>query len=196
MLRSAGRTVQRIRHSTRAVKLTYRDYLRFPEDGRRHELINGSCPRRLSPDISSPQAADHPGHFEAHPVGEVFVSPFEIVLSDFDILVPDLLVVLEDQSEIVTERHVRGAPAIVVEVLSPGTKRRDLGIKRRIYDRRGVREYWVVDPEQKAVTLYRRSPDGDLTPAMESAERTDGTLTTPLLPSFSLRLDRLFSASQ
>jgi Uma2 family endonuclease len=180
-----------------AEKLTYRDYLRFPEDGRRHELINGAhvvSPTPVTPHqrLAGELFVELHRYFEGHPIGEVFVSPIDVVLSDVDVLIPDLLVVLNDQTEIVTDKNVRGAPALVVEILSPGTKRRDLGIKRRIYDRYGVREYWVVDPEGASVTVHRPSADGILEPAAEFTSRGEATLTSPLLPGLAVSLATLF----
>jgi Uma2 family endonuclease len=86
---------------------------------------------------------------------------------------------------------VQRAPALVVEILSPSTRRRDLGIKRQLFDRGGVREYWIVDPKAFEVTVYRRMPDGAFPKA---AQLTAGdTLTTPLLPGFALSVTKLFA---
>jgi Uma2 family endonuclease len=71
-----------------------------------------------------------PAKLQRHPIGEAFVAPFDIVLSQHDVVEPDLLVVLSDQSGIVTPQHVRGAPALVIEVLAPGTRRRDPKVRR------------------------------------------------------------------
>ena len=121
-----------------------------------------------------------------------FLAPFDVVLSHYDIVEPDLLVVLAEQAGIVTEKHVRGAPAIVVEVGSPGTRRRDEGIKLALYERVGVREYWIVDPDRRTLVKYVRSVDGALaaTPALEAAG--EGELTSALLPGFSVPMTHLF----
>ena len=103
---------------------------------------------------------------------------------------PDLVFVADDQRSILTEPNVQGAPALVVEILSPGTKKRDLGIKKDLFDRGGVREYWVVDPKANAVTIYRRGDRGLSKVQSLPDEATD--ITTPLLPGFSLSLERLF----
>src|SRR5262249_1086084 len=123
--------------------------------------------------------------------GEVFSAPFDVVFSNYDVVEPDLLVVLADQSEVITEKHVRGAPAIVVEMLSPGTKRVDEGIKLRLYDRTGVREYWLVDPKGDAVTILGRTPDG-LKPAATFSRASGDVLVSALIPGFSAALDRIF----
>lgn len=83
---------------------------------------------------------------------------------------------------------MQGAPALVVEVLAPGTRTRDEQIKRRAYERLGVREYWIVDPELDLVKVFRRSGERLPRVAELSAEEHD-VLATPLLPGFSIRLE-------
>ena len=126
-------------------------------------------------------------------LGRVFLSPLDVVMSDYDVVEPDLLFVSGDQQSIVTEANVRGAPALVVEVLSPATRRRDEGIKRRLFDSKGVREYWLVDPKARRVSICRRSADGTFPLVDTPTEAGDGRLTTPLLPGFSFSLQDLFA---
>jgi Uma2 family endonuclease len=80
---------------------------------------------------------------------------------------------------------------LVIEILSPSTRRRDQGIKRQLFDRGGVREYWVVDPERDLVRVFRRRADGGF---VEGPRLTGGaeSLTTPLIPRLSIRLGELF----
>jgi Uma2 family endonuclease len=179
-------------------RLTYEDFLLFPDDGRRHELIDGEHYVTASPNtrhqrISLRLAVALGGYFQAYPDrGELFAAPFDVVLSNFDVVEPDLLVVLEDQREITTEIHVRGAPAIVVEILSPGTRRVDEKIKYGLFARTGVREYWVVDPELDLIKVFRRALDGSFPRVDELTSDANDTLSTPLLPDFALALDALF----
>lgn len=111
-------------------------------------------------------------------------------MSQHDVVEPDLLVVLSDQSEIVTPLHVRGTPVLVIEVLSPGTRRRDLGLKRQLCDRVGLREYWLVDPDERTVTICRRSLDGAF--SADASLGDAGVISSAVLPGFSLGIDRLF----
>jgi Uma2 family endonuclease len=121
-------------------------------------------------------------------VSRVFAAPFDVVLSDHDVVEPDLLVLLSDQSGILTDTRVRGAPALVAEILSPGTRRTDEGATGRLYDRARVREYWPVDPDGQVITVRRRSSEGLVT-AVEFSTADGDALTSPLLPGFSLPLD-------
>jgi Uma2 family endonuclease len=124
--------------------------------------------------------------------GEPFIAPFDVVFSHFDVVEPDLLFIAADQQEIVTDKHVRGAPALVVEILSPGTRRVDEKIKYRLFDRAAVREYWLVDPELDLVKVFRRTSDGAFPRVAELTAEAADTLTTPLLPDFALALAVFF----
>ena len=182
----------------RDTRLTYDDFLLFPDDGKRHELIDGVHYVTPSP-VSRHQIIlgrlflAIGNWLELHPeLGQVFLSPLDTVFSPWDVVEPDLMFVATDQLDILTEPNIQGAPALVVEILSPGTRRRDLGIKRALFDRGGVREYWVVDPKAMAVTVNRRNAGRGLVP-METLNKTgDVVLRTPLLPGFSLSLIKLF----
>ena len=179
--------------STSAKKLTYADFLLFPDDGQRHELIDGEHYVTPSPNVRHQQlvvrlATELANYLKAHPIGEVFVAPLDCVMSDVDIVEPDLLVVLADQTDILTPKHVRGAPAIVVEILSPSTRNVDQRIKRSLYDRAGVREYWMVDPQMDAIVISRRSATRGLQEGLSLTLDGAHTLMSPLLPGFELSL--------
>jgi Uma2 family endonuclease len=165
----------------------------------RHEIIDGVHYVTPSPVLRHQQLMGRLylaiGNFlEEHPeVGQAFLSPLDTVFSPWDVVEPDLVFVAADQLEILTEPNIQGAPALVVEILSPSTRRRDLGIKRLLFDRGGVREYWVVDPKANELTVYRRSSDGGLAETEQLSASADETLTTPLLPGFTLSLAKLFA---
>lgn len=132
-------------------------------------------------------------YLRANPnTGEVFGVPLDVVLSVHDVVAPDLILITDDQVEILTEKNVQGAPTLVVEVLSPSTRRRDVGIKRQLFDRSGVREYWVVDGKLNRIQVHRRSADGALVVAGELKADAGDVLTTPILPGLELPLVPLF----
>ena len=106
-------------------------------------------------------------------------------------MVPDLLYLSSERARFLTSKNLQGPPDLVIEVLSPSTKSRDRRLKRDLYERVGVREYWVVDPEHDLVEIYR-STAGAFQPAVRVA-RPD-MLTTPLLPNLELPLDRVLAA--
>ena len=181
-------------------RFTYEDFLCFPEDGLRHELIDGEHYVTPSPNTHHQRLvgrlhADLYAHLSATQAGEVFLAPFDVVLSNHDVVEPDLLVILADQAGILTDQNVRGAPAIVVEVLSPGTRHRDETLKRQLYDRVGVREYWLVDADAETILVCRRADAGDLSRVVEFQRNADDRLRSAWLPGFELSLRRLFGAA-
>lgn len=180
------------------MKLTYDDFLLFPDDGKRHELIDGEHYVTPSPNTKH-QAVSGNLYFlvrewlERHPVGRVFYAPFDIVFTQFDVVEPDLLYMSNERAaEILTSKHVTGAPEIIVEIGSPGTRKRDETIKRRLYERSGVAEYWVIDPELDVVRLYRAEQGKFGRPVELSAEAGD-VLTTTHLSGLEIPLRRLFA---
>ena len=102
-----------------------------------------------------------------------FSAPLDVVLSHYDVVEPDLLFVAGDQTAIMTEKNIQGPPALVVEVLSKGTRKRDAQIKRRLFERTGVREYWLVDPELDTVQVFRPSTEGKLARVAELTAEDD-----------------------
>lgn len=150
--------------STLGGKLTWNDYLDFPEDGRRHEIIDGEHYVTASPALIHQRASRHV-HFQLYEQierqgkGEVFNAPTAVQLSEFDVVEPDLLVVLAHHDGLLKETRVAGPPDLVVEILSPSSRRLDRRIKLALYQRAGVREYWIVDPVAQEVEKYRHRGD-------------------------------------
>lgn len=184
--------------SHRDTRLTYEDFVRIPDDGKRHEIIDGVHYVTPSPKLRHQELVGRlyltiGAFLEDRPDrGRIFLSPFDVVFSFYDVVEPDLVFVAPDQLDILTDKNIQGTPALVIEVLSPSTRKRDQQVKRKLYERMGVREYWLVDPDLNVVTLYRRDADGSFPRvATLTAEGHDG-LETALLSGWSLTLSRLF----
>ena len=179
------------------VKLTYDDFVLFPDDGQRHELIDGEhyltpSPSRKHQRVLGNLHLSIGGWLEEHVVGQVYLSPFDVVFTRFDVVEPDLLYMSNGRAaEILTHANVQGTPELVVEIGSPSTRKRDETLKRRLYEREGVNEYWFVDPEVDVVRVYRREGDGFGRPTELRLDARD-VLTTPLLPGLELPLERVF----
>jgi Uma2 family endonuclease len=180
------------------LKFTYDDYLLFPDDGKRHEVIDGEHYVTPTPNIRHQEIAGRL-HFlvtawlHEHPVGRIFFAPLAVIFSRIDVVEPDLLYVSNDRAaELLAGTHVTGAPDLVIEIGSPRTRKRDETIKRRLYERFPVREYWVVDPDIEVVRVYRRA--GDVFARAQELSREAGeVLATPLLPGLDIPLARVFA---
>jgi len=179
-----------------AVRLTYEDSLCFPEDGRRHEVVNGEHVMTPAPNLRHQDVLGNlywalKSHLRTEGTGRLLLAPCDVVLSDFDVVQPDLLFVAREHEAILTETHVEGAPDLVVEILSESTRKNDLVVKRKLYGRFGVREYWVIDPVVEAVAVYRLEA-GELHKESELTAEAGDHLRTPLLPGLEVPLDSLF----
>jgi Uma2 family endonuclease len=114
------------------------------------------------------------------------------VFSKYDVVEPDLLYLSNARaSDALTPLHVHGVPELVIEIGSPGTRKRDETVKRRLYERTGVLEYWIVDPEIDTIRVYHRETDRFARVVELSADGND-VLTTPLLPGLEIPLSRVF----
>lgn len=183
-------------------RLTYEDLEYFPDDGKRREIIDGELYVTPSPNVRHQVLVGRlhiaiGNHLAGHPgTGRVFLSPLDVVLSPHDVVEPDLLFVGSDQLDVLTVKNVQGAPALVIEVLSRGTRKTDEQVKRRLFARVGVREYWLVDPELDLIKVSRRGEDGSFRRVAELTAEDSDTLTSALLPGFTLALSAFFAPDQ
>lgn len=181
---------------TTRLGLTYDDYALFPEDGKRHEIIEGEHFMTPAPSLRHQRiclniAALMRQHIERSDAGEVFVAPVDVVLTDEDVVQPDVVFVSKARSSILTPKCVQGSPDLVVEILLETTRKTDLSIKLKLYCARGVGEYWIVDPELETLAVYRTGEQGYVRAAELSREAGD-SVQTPLLPGFHLPLSEIF----
>lgn len=175
------------------IKFTYQDYLWLPED-KRWEVLGGDLAMVPAPSWSHQTILKRlfrilDEHVTARGLGEVMFAPLDVVLSEEDVVQPDLLYIARDRLAIVTHRGVEGPPDLVVEVLSEGTRERDRVIKRKLYAKYGVQEYWLVDPDAKTVEVLRLGESGYET---EQVYPRTSTLRSPLLQDLALLLEALF----
>ena len=179
----------------RAVKRTYEDYCAIADD-KRYELLGGDLMMVPAPNIKHQRVLGRL-HIELarftreHGVGEVFVAPCDVVLSDTDVVQPDVLFISRARAHTITDENVRGAPDLVIEILSPSTADRDVGYKHHVYSRHGVLEYWIVDPLVETVAVHRQG-EGRLQLAGTFGRRD--RLGTALLEGLQLDLDDIFAS--
>jgi Uma2 family endonuclease len=180
-------------------KLTYDDLEAIPQEreGDRHEIIDGELVVTPSP---IPHHQDVSGNIffalqqvvRAQKLGKVYSAPVDIRFTPDNVLIPDIIFIAQDRLHVIGPRAVDAPPDLVVEILSPGTRRRDLTVKRDLYAQFGVREYWVVDPEARTVSAlsltgdrYEPVPPGD-----------DGAIASHVLPGLTLAVNDIFAGVQ
>ena len=177
-------------------KLTYHDYSKTPED-ERWELIDGDLIMAAAPNTEHQMIQSEMGgqvwtFVKDRDLGWVFYSSIDVVLSDYDTVQPDLVFVSKARADIITRANIRGAPDLVVEILSPSTARRDWRDKFDLYKRHGVPEYWMADPAFRTVWVFVLREG-----AFEEAGRygEGDTLVSPTLAGFELDLSEVFGQS-
>ena len=176
-----------------AIKRTYADYCLTP-DNERYELLGGELIVAPAPNSAHQITVMELGTLlhmfvKARGLGQVFFAPYDVVLSETDVVQPDLLFISNERAYIITPANARGAPDLVVEILSPSTAERDRTFKRALYARYGVSEYWLVDPDARTITVLLLD-DGAFAEAARYG--TGQTLTSPTLPGFTANLDDIF----
>ncbi len=176
------------------VRFNYRDYLLLPED-KRFEILDGELCKVPAPNIRhqrlSRELVDALLHYtRTRKLGEVLDAPCDVVLSDENVVQPDILFITVERRGIIGEANLNGPPDLAIEILSPGTRSKDLEIKRKIYAAFGIREYWIVDPEAETVDVLICSEQGY---ASAGLFRKSDHLSSPLLPELNLPLATLFN---
>lgn len=179
-----------------ATKLTYDDYVLIADDGLRHEIIDGEHYVNAAPNVRHQRVSANIflalGPFvRKHGLGDVFYSPIDVVFSTHNVVQPDIVFIRkENTGELYGGPFVKVTPDLVVEILSISNRKHDEVRKLELYDTFNVPEYWIVDPEEDLVTIYRRGESG-LT-LVETVD-ADGKITSPMLPGFSLAARTVFA---
>ena len=141
-------------------RLTYSDYVQLtPPDSGHYQLIQGELITMTSPNTRHQSIilniSFHLLSFlNKNALGTLFLSPMDVVMGEGDVYQPDILFILESNKHIIEETKINGVPDLIVEVLSPSNAYYDLVVKKKIYEKCGVREYWIVDPLQNTLDLY------------------------------------------
>ncbi|MDE2688627.1 MAG: Uma2 family endonuclease [Chloroflexota bacterium] len=178
---------------TAKVKYTYEDYMQTPDDIR-YELLDGEL--ILSPSARTAHQRSVGKIFKRlsdfvmqNELGEVFIAPYDVVLDNFNVVQPDILFVSNERTHIITELNIRGAPDLVIEVLSPSTAQRDRTQKRDLYAQHDVKEYWQSDTDAKSVQVLTLENGVYRVAGIYTAGQT---ILSPLLQGFSLNVDEIF----
>lgn len=175
---------------------TYEDYKLMPEE-KRCEIIEGELLMTPSPAfrhqaIQIRLSVQLYSFVDQHELGHVVAAPMDVILSPENVVQPDVLFIAEERSAIIENTGgVHGAPDLAVEILSPSTAPRDQVLKRKLYGRFGVQEYWIVDPESRTIEVLTATAGG-----LESWQtfEADSTLASPLLPGLAIKVGDIFKA--
>ncbi len=148
-----------------------------PAPNPKHQIILGRIFRHLS------------DYCDEKEMGIVLVSPIDVYLDNENAFQTDIIYIARDRQHIIKEDGIYGAPDLVIEILSPSTAGYDLKEKFRVYERSGVKEYWIVDPETKSVEIYSNI-EGRFSLSVEAEEK--GKVRSLLPEGFELDIDEIF----
>jgi Uma2 family endonuclease len=171
------------------IVLTYADLAAMPADGKRYELHEGEISMTPAPRPRHQQVVGNlylivAEHVRRLGLGEVFLSPIDVILAEITVVEPDLVYLDAARLDRVSERGIEGPPTLVIEVLSPGTASADRGVKLQLSAKYGIPHYWIVDPDARVVETYRLADTG-----YEPGPRIDGPTPVALPPFPDLSLD-------
>jgi Uma2 family endonuclease len=180
------------------IKFTYEDYKSLPfSETRRYELLGGDLIMVPSPSFGHQRISWEleyrlSQYVREHQLGIVLDAPLDVVFgegSEREVAQPDILFISNERWEIIQDDEIRGAPDLIIEILSPSTADYDRHYKRTLYARHGVKEYWLVDPDSQTIEVLTLGKRGYRRAELYTR---DQTLRSPLLPGFEIQLAEIF----
>jgi len=177
-------------------KHTIKDYKLLPE-GAPYQLIEGElvmvpAPNTFHQAISLNIIKKLSPYVDKKMAGILLYSPVDIYLNEENVYQPDIIFISRERKDIVKDDGIHGAPDMVIEILSPSTAYYDMKKKFKIYEKFGVKEYWIVDPEMKNVELFSLSEQGKY--VMNADVTGEGTVKSGILNEFEITLEDVFRA--
>jgi Uma2 family endonuclease len=172
-----------------SVRFTYEDLEQFPDDGKRREIIGGELYTMPSPSTRHQRIVGFIFNrlytfLEEHSLGEVFVSPIDVIFHIDDVIIPDVAFVSNERQEVISKRGLEGAPDLIIEVISPSSVKRDLEVKRKLCQREGVVVYVAIDSEREQVYGWDSGQSFVL--------GKEDMLACSVLPGFELAVEKIF----
>ncbi len=176
-------------------RATVEDYMNLDDD-RRYELIEGEllltpAPTSTHQHFITQFGAEIAIYVRNEGLGRTYDAPFDVILAEDTVVQPDLTFVASERvDEVIDEQGAKGAPDLVVEVLSPSTERRDRIAKRRIYAEKGVEWLIIVDPRPRVVEVFRLQQSGKY--LLEAAFGEDDTFQIELFDALTIEMAELW----
>ncbi|SHE33198.1 Endonuclease, Uma2 family (restriction endonuclease fold) [Desulfofundulus australicus DSM 11792] len=174
-------------------RYTYEDYCRLPE-GSPYQLIGGELVMTPSPTpyhqmVSMKLELKMAGYVLEKGLGIVLDAPVDVYLEETETYQPDIIYISNERLSIIEEKRINGAPDLVVEILSPGTGYYDLRTKYKVYEKSGVREYWIVDPHSKSVQVFCLK-GGKY--ALDQEVEQQGEVQSRVIPGLVIKVECIF----
>ena len=177
--------------------MTIADLDAMPDDEYRYEIIEGELFVSRSPSLTHQTVSGNlfrsiDTYLIENPIGRIWATP-GVILSEFSGVIPDLVYVSHQRrAEIASGDRVTGAPDLVIEILSPGSEneRRDRVAKKQLYGKHGVKEYWIVDFENRSIEIYQ--PRGH-SMRLRARLNDQDEITSSVLPGYRCKVKTIFA---
>jgi Uma2 family endonuclease len=139
-------------------KYTYKDYVNTPDD-KRYELIEGELLMTPSPTTKHQRVLREiefilKKFVSENNLGEIFFAPYDVYLDGENVIQPDIMFISKERLNIIGEKNIQGAPCLTIEIISESSAYRDMVQKKKLYAKFGVKEYWIVIPEEELIEIY------------------------------------------
>ncbi len=175
-------------------QVTYQDYRQLPPDDFRHQLIEGEivmtpASKVVHQIVKNNWLKAFQKFVESQQLGLVLDAPCDVYLDEHNVVQPDVFFISRDRLAIVTEEIVKGAPDLILEVLSPASAYYDLVEKKALYARFGVKEYWIVDPKWQWAEVYWNANNAF---QLHQRAEKEGGVHSRLFPEFEVSLNEIF----
>ncbi|MDQ3755410.1 MAG: Uma2 family endonuclease [Acidobacteriota bacterium] len=176
--------------------LTVDDLDLMPDDGNRYELLEGEIYVSRAPSLTHQRILGNlltllKNYLDQHPHGEAFATP-GVIFDPSNGVIPDIVFISNQLGDrLGASERITEAPELVIEIISPGKEnaRRDRVVKRRVYAKHGVKEYWIIDPEAETLEIYRAERHKL---AHTVTLQDEDVIATPLLPGFTCAVSKIF----
>ena len=126
-------------------------------------LIMSPSPELFHQDIASEIYDELKFHIKNNHLGKVYFSPLDVYFDSENVFQPDILFISNESISIINDGKIKGAPDLIIEILSPATQKNDLGKKKDIYEKFGVKEYWIVQPKDKSTKVFMLTKENKYT---------------------------------
>lgn len=175
-------------------KATYDDYALLPE-GAKYQLVDGEIIEMSTPIVAHQNAVlnlafEFEKHNRAKKLGRVLIAPMDVFLDIYNTFQPDVMFISNERRSIIGTDIVRGAPDLVIEILSPSTAYYDLRKKMPTYFKFGVKECWIIDVSEGSVERYALV-EGEATRISKATGSEK--IVTPILPELDLSAEQIFA---
>ncbi len=177
-------------------RLTVDDYLLMPDHGKLLQLIDGDFIMAPSPSLKHQEVSknielEFAKFLEKNSIGKILYAPIDYYVDKYDVVQPDLVYISKEKYRILFEKGIKNTPDLIIEIISKSTENIDKNLKKDLYWRAGVKEYWIVNIEEKSIEVFKINSEGYRLDKIYRNENKD-KIKTDILPGLIINLEKVF----